>query len=240
MSKADVVAVILCAGATLYAIFGGADFGAGIWSLPRGATRRPAPRRGSSGSHALAGAGLGGQPRLADLHASSSSGPGSQSAFGPIMETLYVPLALAAVGIVLRGSGFAFGHTFGGCGSAARERRLRRLLADHAVLHGLRRRRDRRRRVVAAADRATLFELARAAAAPDRGAVRRQQRLPGRGLLDRRLPSRRRGGAVAYFLRRAIAAAVARRGARRRRAVRPARRRPCRLRRARRARRCRS
>ena len=30
MSKADVVAIILAAGATLYAIFGGADFGAGV------------------------------------------------------------------------------------------------------------------------------------------------------------------------------------------------------------------
>ena len=33
MSKPDVVAAILCAGATLYAIFGGADFGAGVWEL---------------------------------------------------------------------------------------------------------------------------------------------------------------------------------------------------------------
>ena len=30
MSKADACAVILWAGATLYAVFGGADFGAGI------------------------------------------------------------------------------------------------------------------------------------------------------------------------------------------------------------------
>jgi len=29
-------------------------------------------------------------------------------AFGAIMSTLYVPIALAAVGIVLRGAGFAF------------------------------------------------------------------------------------------------------------------------------------
>ena len=30
------------------------------------------------------------------------------------MESLYLPLTLAAVGIVLRGSGFAFGHAFTG------------------------------------------------------------------------------------------------------------------------------
>ena len=33
-------------------------------------------------------------------------------AFAAIMETLYVPLALAVLGIVLRGSGFALGHVF--------------------------------------------------------------------------------------------------------------------------------
>ena len=33
MSKADVAAVDPLAGATLYAIFGGADFGAGLWDL---------------------------------------------------------------------------------------------------------------------------------------------------------------------------------------------------------------
>ena len=36
MSKADVVAGILLTGATLYAVFGGADFGAGFWSLVAG------------------------------------------------------------------------------------------------------------------------------------------------------------------------------------------------------------
>lgn len=113
MSKADVVFVILCAGATLYATFGGADFGAGVWQLV--AVRSPADRRA----------------RI-DARISRSLGPvweanhvwliftlvvlwtGFPDAFAPIMETLYVPLALAAVGIVLRGSGFAFGHVFTG------------------------------------------------------------------------------------------------------------------------------
>ena len=36
MSKADVVAGIMLTGATLYAVFGGADFGAGFWSLVAG------------------------------------------------------------------------------------------------------------------------------------------------------------------------------------------------------------
>ena len=33
------------------------------------------------------------------------------------MATLYVPLALAAVGIVLRGAGFAFGQVVGDVGA---------------------------------------------------------------------------------------------------------------------------
>ena len=36
MSRADAVAVILLIGVTMYAVFGGADFGAGLWSLLAG------------------------------------------------------------------------------------------------------------------------------------------------------------------------------------------------------------
>ncbi|MFN8150061.1 MAG: cytochrome d ubiquinol oxidase subunit II [Solirubrobacterales bacterium] len=113
MSKADVVFVILCLGVTLYATFGGADFGAGVWQLLGLST--PAEQR-----------------ERIDTRIAHSLGPvweanhvwlifalvvlwtGFPHAFAPIMETLYVPLALAAVGIVLRGSGFAFGHVFDG------------------------------------------------------------------------------------------------------------------------------
>ncbi|MGC1799624.1 MAG: cytochrome d ubiquinol oxidase subunit II, partial [Solirubrobacterales bacterium] len=40
MSSADVCAVILWIGVTLYAIFGGADFGAGVWDLLAGKGER--------------------------------------------------------------------------------------------------------------------------------------------------------------------------------------------------------
>ena len=40
MSKADLCAAILWVGATLYAVFGGADFGAGFWSLVGGRGER--------------------------------------------------------------------------------------------------------------------------------------------------------------------------------------------------------
>jgi cytochrome d ubiquinol oxidase subunit II len=33
VTKADAVAVVLWIGVTMYAVFGGADFGAGLWNL---------------------------------------------------------------------------------------------------------------------------------------------------------------------------------------------------------------
>ncbi len=105
MSKADVAAAILWVGATLYAVFGGADFGAGFWSLVGGSGERAERAR-----------------RLID----SAIGPVWEAnhvwlifilvvlwtafsiAFEAVMSTLFIPLCLAALGIVLRGSGFAF------------------------------------------------------------------------------------------------------------------------------------
>ena len=105
MSKADLAAAILWVGATLYAVFGGADFGAGFWSLVGGSGERAERAR-----------------RLID----SAIGPVWEAnhvwlifilvvlwtafsvAFEAVMSTLFIPLCLAALGIVLRGSGFAF------------------------------------------------------------------------------------------------------------------------------------
>ena len=99
------VAVVLFFGVTAYALFAGADFGAGFWDLIAG------------------GAETGARPRALVDH---SIGPvweanhvwliftlvvlwtGFSSAFQSIMLTLFVPLTLAALGIVLRGSSFAF------------------------------------------------------------------------------------------------------------------------------------
>jgi cytochrome bd ubiquinol oxidase subunit II len=111
MSKADVCAVILWIGVTLYAIFGGADFGAGVWDL-------------------LAGSGELGDRVRAQIDRSIGAvweanhvwlifvlvvlWTAFSTAFSAIMTTLYIPLALAALGIVLRGSGFAFRHALPG------------------------------------------------------------------------------------------------------------------------------
>jgi cytochrome d ubiquinol oxidase subunit II len=105
MSKADVAAAILWVGATFYALFGGADFGGGFWDLFAGdAEKGRAPR-------ALI------QRSLTPVWEANhvwlifilvvlwSAFPQAVSA---IFTTLYVPIALAALGIVLRGAGFAF------------------------------------------------------------------------------------------------------------------------------------
>src|SRR4051794_1757899 len=108
MTSANAVAVVLWIGATMYAIFGGADFGAGVWSV-------------------LARGGADGRRRPRDL-IDWAIGPvweanhvwlifilvvlwtGFAPAFEAIFSTLFIPLSLAALGIVLRGAGFAFQH----------------------------------------------------------------------------------------------------------------------------------
>lgn len=105
MTPAESVAAVLWLGTMIYAIFGGADFGAGLWDLLAGNDRRGAAQRELidravgpvwEANHTWL---------IFDLVILWSAFPG---AFAAITTTLYLPLALAAVGIVLRGSGFAF------------------------------------------------------------------------------------------------------------------------------------
>ena len=207
MSKPDVVAIILLAGATLYAIFGGADFGAGVWELLAVRSRDRGLRSRIERRVTLSLGPVWEANHVWLIFTLVVLWTAFPSAFAPIMETLYLPLALAAVGIVLRGSGFAFGHTLGRGGRAARERRLLDLLADHAVLPRLRGRRDRRRRGRGGRIRRRA-RLDRPAAHPRRDPLRRQLLLHRLGVPARRLPARRRRGAVGLFPQRSVAAAV--------------------------------
>ena len=61
----------------MYAVLGGADFGAGFWDLTAGGAR--ARRPGARADPALDEPGVGGQPRLADLRARDRRGPPSRS-----------------------------------------------------------------------------------------------------------------------------------------------------------------
>ncbi|GAA4746081.1 cytochrome d ubiquinol oxidase subunit II [Nocardioides endophyticus] len=102
---ATTAAVILFVAITLYAIFGGADFGAGLWDLVAGGTRR------------------GERPREVIDHSIAPVWEANHvwlifvfvllwtcfpEAYASITLTLFVPLTLAALGIVLRGASFAF------------------------------------------------------------------------------------------------------------------------------------
>ena len=111
MSKADIVAVILWAGATLYAVFGGADFGAGMWDLLTGKGRL-AERARVQIDRSIAPVWEANHVWL--IFCLVVLWTGCPSAFYAVMTTLYVPLTLALIGIVLRGSGFAFRHAIVG------------------------------------------------------------------------------------------------------------------------------
>lgn len=105
MSLAAVVAAAMFAGVVLYALFGGADFGSGFYDLTAG------------------GAARGGRLRVLIDH---SIGPvweanhvwliyilvffwtAFPTAYAAVMNTLFLPLVLALLGIVARGAAFAF------------------------------------------------------------------------------------------------------------------------------------
>ena len=121
MSTADAVAGVLWVGVTLYAVFGGADFGAGFWSLLAGSGERGKRAR------ALIDWAIG--PVWESNHVwlifvLVVLWTAFSSAFSALFSTLFIPLSLAAFGIVLRGAGFAF-HRLA---PSARERRISQAL----------------------------------------------------------------------------------------------------------------
>ena len=103
----DVIAVVLWIGVTAYAIFAGADFGAGFWDLVAGGDRRGERPRALIDS-AIAPVWEANHVWL--IFCLVVLWTGFPSAFSSLMSTLFVPLTIAAFGIVLRGCGFAFGH----------------------------------------------------------------------------------------------------------------------------------
>jgi cytochrome d ubiquinol oxidase subunit II len=104
MQLTDVPLILILVGLAAYAVLGGADFGAGFWQL---------------------GGGPGGRGREIREHAHHAMGPvwetnhvwlifvlvvcwtAYPSAFGSIMSTLSVPLFIAGIGIILRGTTYA-------------------------------------------------------------------------------------------------------------------------------------
>ncbi len=99
------VALVLLLGVVLYGVFGGADFGTGLWDLTAGGAHRGARARELI-DHAIGPVWEANHTWL--IFCLVVLWSGFPSAFSAIMTTQYIPLGIAAFGIVLRGSGFAF------------------------------------------------------------------------------------------------------------------------------------
>ena len=102
---ADAVAVVLFVAVSAYAVFAGADFGAGFWDLVAGgATRGARPR--AVIDHSVGPVWEANHVWL--IFALVVLWTGFPEAFASITLTVFVPLTLVALGIVLRGASFAF------------------------------------------------------------------------------------------------------------------------------------
>ena len=97
MSAADGVAAVMFAAVVLYSVFGGADFGSGVWDLTAGDARQGARTRRLI-DHAI------GQVWEANhvwlIFVLVFLWTGFPSAFVAIMQTLAIPFWLAGLGIV--------------------------------------------------------------------------------------------------------------------------------------------
>jgi cytochrome bd ubiquinol oxidase subunit II len=106
--EAIAVAAILIVVIAAYALFGGADFGGGIWDLLAGSARRGAAPRGLIDESITPVWEANHVWLVFILVLAWTAFP---PAFAAIMTALFVPLSLSLLGIVLRGAGFAFRHT---------------------------------------------------------------------------------------------------------------------------------
>ncbi|MFB4314100.1 cytochrome d ubiquinol oxidase subunit II [Actinomadura sp. 21ATH] len=101
----EILLAVLWLGLTAYVLFGGADFGGGVWDLLAGGSERGRPQR------ALVEHSIG--PVWETNHVwlifvIVVTWTGLPPVFAAIASTLYIPLTLVALGIIARGAAFAF------------------------------------------------------------------------------------------------------------------------------------
>jgi cytochrome bd ubiquinol oxidase subunit II len=104
MELADVPVLLILVGIASYIVFAGADFGAGLWYLLAGPEARGRPIRDFT-YHAMAPVWEANHVWL--IFVLVVTWTAYPTAFGSIMSTLSVPLFIAAVGIILRGTAYA-------------------------------------------------------------------------------------------------------------------------------------
>ncbi|MCP2165561.1 cytochrome d ubiquinol oxidase subunit II [Goodfellowiella coeruleoviolacea] len=105
MTAAELLISVMWLGLTAYVLLAGADFGGGCWDLLAGGTRRGAAQR------ALIEESIG--PVWEANHVwlifvIVLCWTGFPGAFAAVASTMYIPLTLAALGIIARGAAFAF------------------------------------------------------------------------------------------------------------------------------------
>jgi cytochrome d ubiquinol oxidase subunit II len=108
MTLAEAVLAVMFVGLTAYVLFAGADFGAGVWDLLAGGTRRGMAQRDLI-EHTLAPVWEANHVWL--IFVLVVTWTGFPAAFAAIASTLYIPLTLAALGMIARGAAFAFRKT---------------------------------------------------------------------------------------------------------------------------------
>jgi cytochrome bd ubiquinol oxidase subunit II len=105
MDPAQLLLVVMWVGLTLYALLGGADFGGGIWDLLAGRAAPGLPQRRLI-EHTIGPVWEANHVWL--IFVLVLLWTGFPSVFAAVMSTLYIPLTLAAFGIIGRGAAFAF------------------------------------------------------------------------------------------------------------------------------------
>ncbi|KAB2352560.1 cytochrome d ubiquinol oxidase subunit II [Actinomadura rudentiformis] len=105
MTAAEIMLTVLWLGLTAYVLFGGADFGAGVWDLLAGGAERGRPQRGLI-EHSIGPVWEANHVWL--IFVIVLMWTGFPEVFAAVASTLYIPLTLAALGIIARGAAFAF------------------------------------------------------------------------------------------------------------------------------------
>jgi cytochrome bd-type quinol oxidase subunit 2 len=101
----EVLLGVMFVGLVAYGLFGGADFGAGIWDLLAGGTRRGRRQRELI-EHSLGPVWEANHVWL--IFVLVVLWTAFSGAFAAVVTTLYIPLTLAAFGMIARGAAFAF------------------------------------------------------------------------------------------------------------------------------------
>ncbi|WP_188187006.1 cytochrome d ubiquinol oxidase subunit II [Nonomuraea sp. SYSU D8015] len=105
MPLAEIMLAVMWVGLTAYVLFGGADFGGGIWDLLAGSAEA-GKRQRALVEHSIGPIWEANHVWL--IFVIVLLWTGIPSVFAAIASTLYIPLTLAALGIIGRGAAFAF------------------------------------------------------------------------------------------------------------------------------------